>query len=219
MRTRRTTARTRLAQAAAAGSAVLLTLAVLAPTAEAKSPHQVDPALMVPALNPAFAPWSCFETGVKITCQGSYEQTYANEPFGLQCDGQEVYISGTARERMTRWQTAEGLATKTVVHLDFPGDVFSLSPTGEGPSLTISGHFNRHYTYLVPGDRDSRVLTEVGAIYLAKAPGGGGLVLHDTGSVEFEPGAEFDVIASMKGVHDVYSDPAIVDRVICDALT
>ncbi len=85
--------------------------------------------------------------------------------------------------------------------------------------MTISGHFNRHYTYLVPGERDSRVLTEVGAIYLAKSPGGGGLVLHDTGSVEFEPGAEFDVIASMKGVHDVYSDPAVVDRVICDALT
>jgi len=219
MRTRPTTTRTRLAKAAATGSAALLSMAVLTPTAEARSPHQVDPALMVPALNPSFAPWSCFRTGVKITCQGGYEQTYENEQFGLQCDGQEVYLSGTARERMTRWQTAEGLATKTVVHLDFPGDTFSLSPIGEGPSLTISGHFNRHYTYLVPGDRGSRVLTEVGAIYLAKSPGGGGLVLHDTGSVRFEPGAEFDVIASMKGVHDVYSDPAIVDRVICDALT
>lgn len=204
---------------AAAGAAALMALLALAPAAQAKSPHQVDPALMVPALNPNFAPWSCFETGVKITCQGRSEQSYTNEPFGLQCDGQEVYITGSGRERMTRWQTSEGLATKTVVHLDFPGDAFSLSPTGDGPALTISGHFNRHYTYLVPGDRDSRVLTEVGAIYLAHGPDGGSLVLHDTGRVEFEPGAEFDVIATMRGVHDVYSDPAVVDRVICDALT
>jgi hypothetical protein len=149
-------------------------LAVGAPAA-AKSPHAVDPATLTPALNPDFAPWDCFEAGKGITCQGEFRPVYENEPIGLQCQGQDVYISGQGREFMTRWHDAEGRATKTVVHLDYPADVFSLSPTGEGPSVTIRGHFNRHYDYLVPGDRSSRVMTEVGAIYfdLKKAGRGG----------------------------------------------
>ena len=174
-----------------------LALGVLAATAllpaaaaEAKPPHQVDPATLAPALNPDFAPWSCWEAGSGITCQGTAESSFANEPTGLQCDGQEVYITGGGTDRMTRWHTADGLATKTVIHADYPGDVFSLSPTGDGPSLTIYGHFNRHYVYAVPGDLASRTLTEVGAIYLAHAVGGGRLVLQDTGRVTFEPGAD-----------------------------
>lgn len=174
---------------------------------------------MVPALNPDFAPWSCWKAGSGITCQGTSEVSFTNEPFGLQCDGQDVYITGGGTDRMTRWHTADGLATKTVIHADYPGDVFSLSPTGDGPSLTISGHFNRHYVYAVPGDLASRTLTEVGAIYLAHAAGGGPLVLQDTGRVTFEPGADFEVVASSGGVHDAYSDPTAIDRAICDALT
>jgi hypothetical protein len=84
--------------------------------------------------------------------------------------------------------------------------------------VTIRGHFNRHYDYLVPGDRTSRVMTEVGAIYLVNEPGKG-IVLQDTGAVTFAPGQEFETITSLHGVHDVYDDPAVVDAVICDALT
>lgn len=199
----------------------VLALTALLPAAagQAASPHQVDPALMTPTLNPNFAPWTCFEAGSGITCKGAYAESYEGVPLGLECDGQEVYLSGTARERMTRWHTADGRATKTVVHLDYPADVFSLSPTGDGPSLTISGRFNRHYVYAVPGDLASRTLTEVGAIYLARAGRGGPLVLQDTGRVTFEPGADFEVVASSGGVHDAYSDPTAIDRAICDALT
>lgn len=201
-----------------AAGAVAATALLPSTVAEAASPHEVDPALMVPTLNPDFAPWTCWEAGAGIICQGDFDPSYS-EPIGLQCDGQEVYITGSGHERMTRWHTADGLATRTVVHLDYPGDVFSLSPTGEGPSLTISGHFNRHYVYAVPGDPTSRTLTEVGAIYLAHASGGGPLVLQDTGRVTFEPGAEFEVVASSGGVHEAYSDPTAIDRAICDALT
>jgi hypothetical protein len=194
----------------------LVGVALAAPHAAAKSPHQVDPAAMQPALNPQFAPWTCFEAGVGVTCQGSYETTYA-EPIGLQCDGQEVYIRGYGHEQMTRWHTADGLATKTIVQLSFPEDVFSLSPTGEGPSLTIAGHWNRHYTYAVPGDPGSRTLTERGLIYLGKSADG--VVLRDVGQVVFEPGQDFETVATMHGIHDVYSDPSVVDRLICDSLT
>jgi hypothetical protein len=202
--------------AAAVALALTATLSVGVP-ANAKSPNVVDPATVTPALNPDFAPWDCFEAGRGITCQGQFRPVYENEPIGLQCEGQEVYISGSGREFMTRWHDAQGRATKTAVHLDYPADVFSLSPTGEGPSVTIRGHFNRHYDYLVPGDRTSRVMTEVGAIYLVNEPGKG-IVLQDVGSVTFAPGEEFETITSQHGVHQVYDDPWVVGRVVCDAL-
>lgn len=206
-----------LATAAAGAFAALALTTGSATVALAKSPHEVDPASVTPALNPDFAPWSCFSAGTGITCQGEAAQAY-HEPIGLFCDGQEVWISGSGREHMTRWHTADGRATKTIVHLDYPADVFSLSESGTGPTFTIRGHWNRHYVYAVPGDLSSRTLTERGSIYLATAPGAG-TVLHDSGSVTFEPGADFDEIAVMHGVHDVYSDPAVVDAAICDALT
>ncbi|TFV92060.1 hypothetical protein E4P40_03745 [Blastococcus sp. CT_GayMR20] len=73
----------------------VLAVAALLPAtvAEAKPPTQVDPALMVPTLNPDFAPWSCWEAGSGITCQGSYADSYSGVPIGLECDGQEVYLS------------------------------------------------------------------------------------------------------------------------------
>ncbi|HSK55914.1 MAG TPA: hypothetical protein VK908_11705 [Jiangellales bacterium] len=197
--------------------ALLAALGIGTP-ATAKSPQVVDPATVTPALNPDFAPWSCFKAGSGIICQAEFRPAYENEPIGLQCDGQDVYISGTGREFMTRWHTADGLATKTIVHLDYPDDRFSLSASGDGPSVSVRGHWNRHYVYPVPGDRDSRVLTEVGAIYLVSGSGEG-LVLQDTGRVTFEPGQDFELVASMHGVHDHYQDPTYIDTVICDALT
>jgi hypothetical protein len=198
--------------------AIVVGAAVFAATpAEAKSPKVVDPSTVTPTLNPDFAPWNCFEAGAGVTCQGSYRPEYQNEPIGLQCAGRDVLITGSGREFMTRWHTADGRATKTQVHLDYPSDRFSLSSDGTGPSLTVRGHFNRHYAYLVPGDKTSRVLTEVGAIYLVNAPGQG-IVLHDTGSVTFKPGQDFEAIATIHGVHDVYEDPSAIDALICDAL-
>ncbi|QSR31511.1 hypothetical protein CFI00_13560 [Nocardioides sp. S5] len=202
---------------AAVAAACLATVALTAPAAVSDPPHQVDPAQLQPPLNPNFAPWSCFEAGTGITCKGGYEASY-HEPIGLTCDGKEVWISGTAREFMTRWHDAEGLATRTRVHLDFPADVFSLSADGSGPTLTIKGHFNRHYVYPVPGDLATRVMTEVGAIYVANQRGQGN-VLHDTGTVTFEPGADFEEIAVMHGVHQVYDGTVDVDQLICDELT
>ena len=87
---------------------------------------------------------------------------YDQQDIGLSCPAGDVVVSGAGREHMTRWHTADGRATKTVVNLSYPADVFSLGGNPEGPSLTLRGHSNRHYDYLVPGDRDSRVMTEVG---------------------------------------------------------
>jgi len=217
----RTTRRRNRRRVLAAAGALAATALLPATTAGAANPNQVDPAQMVPTLNPDVAPWTCFETGGGVTCRASSQESYTNEPFGLQCDGQRVYITGRFDQQWTRWHTADGRATKTSVHSASPGDVFSLSPTGDGPSFTISGHFNRHYVYAVPGDPSSRTLTEIGAIYLGRSSDGGPLLLHDVGRVTFAQGAEFEfeVVASSGGIHDAYSDPTAIDRVICDALT
>ena len=193
----------------------LAAVGVAAPATAARP--VVDPSAMVPALNPAFAPWTCLAAGQGIVCRGATESTYAQEPVGLDCGSGDVVVSGSGREHMTRWHTADGLATKTVVNLAYPADVFSLAGVTDGPAVTIRGHWNRHYEYPVPGDRQSRVMTEVGAIYLVNQPGRG-LVLQDTGSVTYEPGREFEVVASRHGIHDTLDDPAAVDTVICDAL-
>jgi len=54
---------------------------------------------------------------------------------------------------------------------------------------------------------------------MSHGPDGGPLVLHGSGRVTFEPRADFEVVASSGGVHDVYSNPTLVDRLIFDALT
>jgi hypothetical protein len=196
----------------------LLALLVAAPPADAKSPRQVDPLTMTPALNPDFAPWSCFETGGGITCQGEFDPTYENELLDFDCGGQPVYVSGGGHEHMTRWHDAQGRALKTIVGLDYPDDRFSLSPGGDGPYVSVRAHWNRHYVYPVPGDRSQRVFTEIGAIFMVNVPGQG-LVLHDAGRVTWVPGEEFETIAIQHGIHDVYDDPDSFSRVICDALT
>jgi hypothetical protein len=205
-------------RAIATAAVTAAALLALGAPADAKSPNEVDPSTVSPTLNPDFAPWSCFEAGSGITCQGQFRPTYEDEPIGLQCDGRDVLISGYGREFMTRWHTADGLATKTVVHLDYPADTFTLA--GEDPSaqLVVRGHWNRHYTYPVPGDRSQRVLTEVGAIYLVNAQGQG-IIVHDTGTVTYAPGQDFEVVTTQHGVHDVINDPAAFDALVCDALT
>ena len=212
----RTTAR--LASLATAGTAAALGLLLTAPGAQAGSPHSVDPGPMTPTLNPDFAPWSCWEAGSGITCQGGFQVTY-DEPAGVQCDGQDVWISGGGSARMTRWHTSEGLATKTSIHSGYVRDVFSLSPTGDGPTFVVSAHYNSHYVYGVPGDIASRTLTETGASLLGRSGAGGPLLVHDAGLVRFVTGPDVGEVAFTHGVHDFYDDPSALDRAICDALT
>jgi hypothetical protein len=202
---------------ALAGALALGVVLTSTPNATSKSPHQVDPATLQPTLNPDFAPWSCFRAGQGITCQGSYQDSWS-EPIGLACGGREVWITGHAHEFMTRWHTADGLATKTVVHLDYPEDVFSFDPAGPvGQVLVVSGHWNRHYDYPNPGDVSTRTLTERGQIYLGKA--GGRVVLRDVGSVAFKPGEDYEGILQMHGVHDIYAGTVDFEQLLCESLS
>jgi hypothetical protein len=174
---------------------------------------------MTPALNPGFAPWTCFLAGTGITCQGQIDETYVNELTDIpQCDGKNVYVTGETQASMTRWHDLDGRALKTSLQTDQPGDRLTLSPTGDGVAVFLSAHFHKHYVYLVPGDLSSRVLTETGAFLRLTQPGAG-VLFEDTGTVTFAPEHDEEIVTVMHGNHQLYADPAGLDTAICDALT
>ena len=92
----------------------------------------------------------------------SYDPTYENEPIGLFCDGREIYDTGRGHERLTRWHLADGRATRTHRR---PSTTRTTTRcrrrVAAGPRIGV-GHWVRAYTYPNPGDRATRVFTELG---------------------------------------------------------
>ena len=207
------TSKHRIAALAGAILALVLPLSGI----QAASPHTVDPDSLSPALNPHYAPYDCWEAGGGIICRGEVEDGYG---FGLMdwfdCDGQTIYASGHERQQITRWHDAEGNATTTILDTEFR-DVFSLDPTGAGPSLFVFARFTKHYDYLVPGVRDSRVMRTTGASFIARSSDGG-VIARETGWIEFAPGLEDEVITDYRGPKDLLNDfDGFVERA-CEAL-
>jgi hypothetical protein len=157
-----------------------------APAAMAAPPRTVDRSTLTPPLNPDFT-WTCFDTGAGPICQGTYDDAWQDEDIGWDCDGQPIYTSGSGVERMTRWHLPDGRATKTVVNLRYR-ETLSLSTSGGGPVVHLRAAWNRHYDYLVPGDRSTRVLTEPGAWWLVAG--------HRTRSRDRLPGHRADPLAA-----------------------
>ena len=194
-----------------------LGLALVAAPAVATSPHTVDPATMTPTLNPDYAPWTCIEAGTGITCTGQQDLAYTNEAIGLQCNGQDVYATGVQRSKFVRWHDLEGRALKTSIQTNFPADRLTLSPTGEGPAVFLSGDWHKHYVYPVPGDLTQRVLTETGSALKLRVPGSG-VTFRDSGSVTYVPNQEYETPSDTHGVHDRFSG-ADLDALICEGLS
>ncbi|GAA4401234.1 hypothetical protein GCM10023168_10620 [Fodinibacter luteus] len=205
---------TRRVHALAAGAAALALVVAMMPTSSAvASPRQVDPLTLTPALNPTFS-WSCAETGSGITCTGERRSTYGPEPAGFDCDGMPVYVTGRGDDRMTRWHTADGLATRTVAQRSFPEDRLTLSADGSGPAVVSRQHWTQHYDYGTPGDVGTRVLVETGQILMVHGPGGAGKVYQVTGRAELAPGED----VSFAGRDDFLAGVDFVAEV-CGALT
>ena len=198
----------------AACAAIGLTL-VAAP-AVAQSPHTVDPAAMTPTLNPEYAPWTCIVAGTGITCTGLQDLTYTNEATDIACDGEVVYVTGVQRSKFVRWHDLAGRALKTSIQTNFPSDQLTLSPTGQGPAVFLSGDWHKHYVYPVPGDLTQRVLTETGSALKLRDPGEG-VTFKDSGTVTYVPNQEYETPSAMHGIHDRYSG-ADLAQLICDGL-
>jgi hypothetical protein len=195
----------------------VISLSVIAAPALGSSPHTVDPAGMTPTLNPDYAPWTCVLAGTGITCTGHQDIAYTDEAIGLQCLGQDVYVTGTQRSKFVRWHDLEGRALKTSIQTNFTSDRLTLSPTGDGDAVYLSGDWHKHYVYPVPGDLTQRVLTETGSAMKLRAPGEG-VTFRDSGSVTYVPDQEYETPSSMHGVHDRFNGTDL-DALICDGLT
>ena len=176
----------------------------------------VDQGSLQPPLNPQFT-YECVREHGGITCRGTFDPTYENEPIGLFCDGREVYVTGGGHERLTRWHLADGRATRTVVTLDYE-DHYSLSPDGGGRTAIGIGHWVRAYTYPNPGDKATRVFTELGLMQKIRDDKRH-VVWLDEGVIRYEPGHEFETPAWTIGRIDTWNDPAGAEARLCAALT
>ncbi len=140
---------------------VLITLMALsvaslsgAPLALAGSP--VDGTTLTP---PVLAGTPCFQDGPWVRCDTSGTTTLINQPgFELPCG--QVYETGTDERHATRWYL-DGLLVKRSVQASFRG-TWSLSPTGDGPSVAVAGDWNWWIRFDVAGDDSTGVLTSHG---------------------------------------------------------
>jgi len=194
-------------------STALLLSGLLAGTASAGVPHEVDQSGLLPPLNPDFT-YRCFASGGGILCQGIFDPAYEDEDTGLSCDGSPILTTGSGHERLQRWHLPDGRATKTIVQLHYD-ETWTLASTDR--TLRFQGDWNRHYDYLVPGVRAQRVLTETGSAVKLTAPGFG-LVAHDVGLLRYAPGAEGEIPDEMHGPHDTWEDFDTFLEQVCDAL-
>jgi hypothetical protein len=140
----------------------------------------VDPALMQPALNPAFAPWDCWRAGDGITCEGEGGDAWTNREWDLvRCDGHPVYSTGTEERVLVRHGDENGLALWGHAHVDI-SEILSLHPDGSGPTLKAGGTWEQHFDYGTPGDFSTRIQRDTGLNIRISAPGVG-TVLQNIG--------------------------------------
>lgn len=190
-----------------------LAMVVLAPAAAmAGQPESVDPALMQPPLNASFGPWECLRTGGGITCTGSRTLVAEGAETGLVCDGRMVYTNEVDQRTQRRYGDANGLALRTVQHVDIRGTL-GFNPDLSGKVLRGAGHFQETFEYLVPGDISTRTDRYTGLDVRVTGPGVG-LVLHDVGIKVFD--IEDNVLFA-RGPHPIVNDFEAAIASLCDA--
>ena len=186
---------------------------LLAPgSALAGQPDTVDPALMQPTLNPAFAPWDCWRTGDGISCEGHFSDAWTNREFDLVCDGRKVYTTGTEERVLVRHGDENGIALWSRSHVEIR-ETLSLQPDGSGPTLTAVGLGAERFDYPTPGDASTRIERDTGLEILVTGPGVG-MVLHDVGVMTVDID---DNVLSSHGPHPIWDDVDAAFAKVCDA--
>ena len=144
----------------------------------------VDPAIMQPALNPAFAPWECWRAGGGITCEGHLNNAWTNGEWGLVCDGRPVYTTGTEDRVLVRHGDENGLGlwSRSTVQIR---ETLSLQPDGSGPTLSAGGSWEQHFEYGTPGDVSTRIERDTG-LNIRVWGAGVGTVLQNVGVETFD---------------------------------
>lgn len=156
--------------------AAMLATLLLACGAALAAPKSVDPETLTPPPPPGA---ECKDTGNFILCQTFFDEpSLVNEPvFELSCG--TVYETSTVHREGIRWYSSEGLLLRRFVTEDVQG-TWSLSATGEGPTVRFFAHDNWTDVYTTPGDEESVSTTYHGDSFTAMAPGYG-VLFHIAG--------------------------------------
>ena len=156
--------------------AAMLATLLLACGAALAAPKSVDPETLTPPPPPGA---ECKDTGNFILCQTFFDEpSLVNEPvFELSCG--TVYETSNVHREGIRWYSPEGLLLRRFVTEDVQG-TWSLSPTGEGPTVRFFAHDNWTDVYTTPGDEESASTTYHGDSFTAMAPGSG-VLFHIAG--------------------------------------
>jgi hypothetical protein len=153
---------------------VLLSAFASAGTASART--LVDPTTLTPPLKPFRV---CYELGPYVQCDTSGVGTVENEPTDDSPCGQ-IYETHLEQGNSTRWYQ-DGLLIRRQVQNHVDG-TWSLSPTGDGPTVAFARDASWDELFAVPGDIDSGVTTVHGNTLRVPALGS---ELHESG--QFRP--------------------------------
>lgn len=186
-------------------AAALLVAAPVAGAAPASAGPTVDPSTLTPPPPPGA---ECRLDGQWIICQTSLVSEFVNEPIiDIPCG--TLYETSADVRRGIRFYNAEGLLVKRFVTQDVEG-TWSLSPTGEGPTVDIRVHANWWIILAVPGDESTGELTQHGNEFTASSPGFG-VIAHIAG-LDLPEGDH-------RGLFRVVEEDPEVAAELCAALT
>jgi hypothetical protein len=145
--------------------AVGLLVAVSAATPVAQARTLVDPTSLTPPLKPFRI---CYELGPYVQCDTSGDVVIENEPTD---DSPCGLIDQSVEEKShsTRWYQ-DGLIVRRQVQEHDDG-TWSLSPTGDGPTVAFSKDASWDELFSAPGDITSGVTTVRGATLRVPALG------------------------------------------------
>ena len=145
--------------------AIVLAISSLAGATGVSARTLVDPTTLIPPLKPFRI---CYQLGPYVQCDTSGETFSPYEATDVLPCGQ-VYESSTNVSNSTRWYQ-DGLIIRRAVQERDRG-TWSLSPTGDGPTVEFrkDGSWDEHFA--IPGDIDSGVRDLRGAALLVPALG------------------------------------------------
>ena len=135
----------------------------------------VDPSTLEPEPPNAV----CREDGRQVICDTFFVEDPVNEATGdvLPCGA--IYQTSHYRGDGTRWYV-DGKVVRRHVAASLDG-TWSLSPTGAGPTVKISGYWSTWTVWTTPGDDSTAVDTRIsGGEFKVSAPGFG-VIIHFAG--------------------------------------
>jgi hypothetical protein len=185
---------------AAAGSMIVLA------AGPAAAGSVVDPSTLQPPPPNAV----CREDGRQVICDTFLVEEVVNEPiadFDLPCG--TIYETSHFRGDGTRWYV-DGKAIRRHVAASLEG-TWSLSPTGAGPTVKISGHTSFWTVWTTPGDDSTAVDTRnSGNGFKISAPGFG-VINHDAG-LSYPDGTHHGILGEFPFTPEI-------EAALCAALT